>query len=177
MRKLNNTMKKLLFPLLLATVPLLTSACMVRDLMPVPDGISQIHLTGNHWSPNNPAMQAQGAMFGKESPYTITVQRIVDSANGQAVFDRSATQRSLGDSVYADVAPGTYGVEYSCVLSGYQGAQVATLATVPVTVSTRNRKRYNIGVYSVSRERVADFGGMAKVPAGTCTLSFVERSL
>lgn len=170
-------MKNLTLPLLLATLSLLTSACVVRDLLPVPDGISQIHLTGNHWSPNNPAMQAQGASFGKESPYTITVERITDSANGQVVFDRSQTQRSVIDSVYADVAPGSYRVEYSCVLTGYPGAHVSNLSTQSVMVSTRNRKRYNVGVYNVTRERTANFGGDVNVAAGTCMLSFVERSL
>lgn len=170
-------MKNLTFSLILATLSLLTSACVVRDLLPVPAGISQIHLTGNHWSPNTPFMQSIGANFGKESPYTITVQRISDGSNGQIVFDRSQTPRSLIDSVYADVAPGNYQVEYSCELSGYQGAHIANLRTQPVMVSTRTGKRYNVGVFNVTREAWADFGGDVKVPAGTCTLSFVERSL
>ena len=170
-------MKNSFLVLTIAVLSLLTSACVVRDLLPVPDGISQIHLTGNHWSPNNPAMQSMGAAFGKESPYTITVQRITDSRTGEAVFDRSQTPRSLIDSVYADVAPGAYRVEYTCVLTGYQGAQVANLPTQPVMVSTRTGKRYNIGIYSVTRDATADFGGGVKVPAGACALSFVERSL
>lgn len=170
-------MKKLYIPILLTLASVLTSACVVRDLLPVPEGISQIHLTGNHWSPNTAFMQSIGATFGKESPYTITVQRITDGANGQLLFDRSQTPRSLVDSVYADVPPGTYRVEYTCVLSGYQGAHIANLPTLPVMVSTRLRKRYNVGVFNVTNERWADFGSGVRVPAGTCALSFVERSL
>jgi hypothetical protein len=170
-------MKNLTLPLILATLSLLTSACVVRDLLPVPAGISQIHLTGNHWSPNGPGMQAMGATFGKQSPYTITVQRITDASSGQIVFDRSQTPRSLVDSVYADVVPGSYQVAYTCELSGYQGARIADLRTQPVMVSTRLKKRYNVGVLNVTNERTADFGSGVRVPAGTCVLSFVERSL
>jgi len=158
------------------TAAAVTGGC-VRDLLPVPDGISQIHLTGNHWSPNNPSMQALGASFGKESPYTITVQRIVDAHSGVEVFNRAQSPRSLVDSVYADTSPGNYVVEYHCVLLGYKGEKVADLATRPVGLSTRSGKRYNIGVYAVSDERTVNFGGAAKLPAGTCALSFVERSL
>lgn len=169
-----NTLKTFL---LITLAALLTTGCVVRDLLPVPGGISQIHLTGNHWSPNSPAMKAMGARFGKESPYTITVQRITNPVSGQVVFDRAQTPRSLVDSVYADVPPGNYRVEYTCVLSGYKGARILNLDTQPVMVTTREKKRYNVGIYAVSGDRYVNFGGDINVPAGLCALSFVERSL
>jgi len=169
-------MKFPLTKIVLLTAAMATAGC-VRDLLPVPEGVSQIHLTGNHWSPNNPAMQAMQASFGKESPYTITVQRIVDAQSGVEVFNRAQSPRSLVDSVYADVAPGNYFVEYSCVLTGYKGEKVADLATKPVALTTSSRKRYNVGIYAVTAERTVSFGGAARLPAGSCALSFVERNL
>lgn len=170
-------MKNPIRSLCITALALLTSAC-IADLNPiVPEGTSKIHLTGNYWSPNNPRVKARGDIFGGESPYTIWVQRITDAGNGSVMFDRSQTPRSVIDSVYVSVPPGTYTVEYTCFLMGRNGERVANLNTRPVTLTAKSGEKYNVGIYDVTTERTANFGGPADVPAGTCLLSYVERAL
>jgi hypothetical protein len=150
---------------------LFTSGCaLTKDLLPPPKDTSQIHLTGDHWSPKSPRLQGQFTPYGKTSPFTITVLQIVD-ASGRTLFDRSSSPRSPLDSVFLDVPAGTYTVNYVCHVGPYPGRMVSTGSE---QINTQLGTRYVVGVYDV----VDDPSLPAQHSARTrCTAYFNPRTL
>ncbi|WP_421794259.1 hypothetical protein [Hydrocarboniphaga effusa] len=123
----------------------LSGCAMTKDLLPPPKDVSQIHLTGDHWSPKSPKMRGQLAPFGKTSPFTITVMQVVDSS-GRVAFDRNTSSRSLLDSVFLDVQPGRYTVNYVCHVGSYPGQPISQGSA---QVDAQLGIRYVVGVFDV----------------------------